>query len=185
MTTENHKIEKRTRGKPVHDSSVYLSRWHIIPTTEQLSAFFRLKRHFPHYGTGCFMRQKSLYHMAEEPVSRHRKGFSAQRHDSFPMTGKANRLTVSTIGTSRKNRVFTAERLSARKYRLIFRLRWIFIHNAHYVFAYTCILCSAPHDVSRRTARAPPSPRRSMKTPSQVALRHVSFIFFRTQNSGV
>gem|GEM_PF-3005567 len=61
--------------------------------------------------------------MAEEPVSRHGKGFSAYRNSRFLMAGQANQLTVSMLGKPLKNRVFTAERLSARKYCLIFGLR--------------------------------------------------------------
>ena len=40
--------------------------------------------------------------MAEEPVSRHGKGFSAYRNSRFLMAGQANQLTVSMIGKPQK-----------------------------------------------------------------------------------
>lgn len=53
--------------------------------------------------------------MAEEPVSRHGKGFSAYRNSRFLMTGQANQLTVSMLGKPlKKLRIYSRKTVRAQ-----------------------------------------------------------------------
>lgn len=121
-------------------------------------------------GRACLAAQERLFRIPEQSLSDDCKGKHVDcQHDRQ---------------TAKKPRIYSRKTVRAQILPY-FRITMNIFHTAHSVFAYSCVLCSALRDAPCRPACSPPSPRRSMKTPSQVALRHVPFIFFRTQNSGV
>ena len=159
------------------DGTLYLRRNRPLPFPAETAFSARRNRlfrasekHISYGGRACLAAQERLFRIALRQFSDDRKGKPADcQHDRQ---------------TAKKPRIYSRKTVRAQILPYFRITMNIYSHSAQR-FAYSCVLCSARHYVSCRPACSPPSPRRSMKTPSQVALRHVPFIFFRMQNSGV
>ena len=122
------------------------------------------EKHISYGGRACFAAWERLFRIPEQSLSDGRTGKPADCQHYRQ--------------AAKKPRIYSRKTVRAQ-------ILPYFRITMNIVFAYSCVLSSALRDTPCRPACSPPSPRRSMKTPSQVALRHVPFIFFRTQNSGV